>query len=111
MDGERRKEELAKKRQKLAELRRAREERKQVFSNNTDPKPTDLERDRKEKEMIEVDNLVKALLADKTVRPGTPSNPEDSDGSDKGKTERGRNFSLSMHSQHSQYSPSTSVPQ
>ncbi|CAG8608609.1 2556_t:CDS:2, partial [Racocetra fulgida] len=112
MDGERRKEELAKKRQKLAELRRAREERKQVFSHNADPpvKPVDLERDRKEKEMIEVDNLVKALLADKTVRPGTPSNAEDSDGSDKGKTERGRH-SISMHSQHSQYSPNTSVPQ
>jgi hypothetical protein len=33
MEMERRKEELEKKRQKLAELRRAREERKQVFSS------------------------------------------------------------------------------
>lgn len=35
MDMDRRKEELEKKRQKLAELRRAREERKQVFSHAT----------------------------------------------------------------------------
>lgn len=35
MEMERRKEELEKKRQKLAELRRAREERKQVFSTAT----------------------------------------------------------------------------
>ncbi|CAG8466029.1 3650_t:CDS:10 [Dentiscutata erythropus] len=115
MDGERRKEELAKKRQKLAELRRAREERKQVFSNNqastaTEPiKATDLERDRKDKE-IDLDILVKSLLADKAAgRPGTPSNAEDSDSSDKGRAEKGRNFSISMHSHYSP-SPSTSVP-
>lgn len=35
MEMERRKEELEKKRQKLAELRRAREERKQVFTTAT----------------------------------------------------------------------------
>jgi dynein intermediate chain len=106
MEMERRKEELEKKRQKLAELRRAREERKQVFSSavqKQEEKPA--ERSRKET----LDDLITSLLKDKPAgdQPGTPK-------SDDAESEKGV---ASHHARHSSIStgygisPGTSVPQ
>ncbi|CAG8500152.1 10640_t:CDS:2, partial [Acaulospora colombiana] len=112
MDMERRKEELEKKRQKLAELRRAREERKQVFShatsvtNITSETPKENDKSRK----VFIDDLVDSLL-----RKGSPNEqtqpvpkPEVLDTSDKASTHTTASVSVSTHYAPS---PSTSVPQ
>ncbi|RIA97919.1 WD40-repeat-containing domain protein [Glomus cerebriforme] len=108
MEMERRKEELEKKRQKLAELRRAREERKQVFSTAAQKQEEkSVERSKKE----QVEDLVKSLLKEKPIdHPGTPTSSK----SDDAESEKGI---LSHHARHGSistgygFSPGTSVPQ
>ncbi|CAB4473706.1 WD40 repeat-like protein [Rhizophagus irregularis] len=107
MEMERRKEELEKKRQKLAELRRAREERKQVFTTATQKQEEkSVERSRKE----QIDDLVKSLLKDKATgdHPGTPTSSK----SDDVEPEKGiTSHHARLSSISTGYSPGTSVPQ
>ncbi|GBB83976.1 hypothetical protein RclHR1_10620001 [Rhizophagus clarus] len=104
---ERRKEELEKKRQKLAELRRAREERKQVFNTAAQKQEEkSVERSRKE----QIDDLVKSLLKDKATgdHPGTPTSSK----SDDVELEKGiTSHHARLNSISTGYSPGTSVPQ
>lgn len=110
MEMERRKEELEKKRQKLAELRRAREERKQVFTTATQKQEEkSVERSRKE----QIEDLVKSLLKDKATgdHPGTPTSSKSDDVEpEKGITSHQHHARLSSISSIG-YSPGTSVPQ